>query len=248
MRGELDAARDTCARAQAVAASLTDPQFAVFSGFTCALIEWERGNAAVARAGLEKVIRQVGTGGDTSYRDNAVMMLAQVDMDEEHWSAARARLQQASRGFAAAEERTGEADAEAMLALCEQALGNPSARNQALERARKLRQSITSRQEVYVVDIALTRLSEAPQPDTAAAADKLLALAGDADQRHFMGWALEAKLAAWELLDAHGASAKALRRDIETTARQHGYGRILTLLDRTERRGPPRFTPAPPGT
>ena len=39
MRGELDAARATCARALAEAAQLTDPQFVVFAGFTCALIE-----------------------------------------------------------------------------------------------------------------------------------------------------------------------------------------------------------------
>ena len=166
MRGELDAARATCARAQVQAAPLTDPQFAVFSGFTCALIESDRGNADAARTGFAEVIRRVGTGGDMSYRDNSLMMLAQLDMDDGRWSAARERLQQASRGFAAAEERTGEADAEAMLALCEQALGNAAGRNQALQRARALRQSITSRQEVYVVDIALARLGDPAQSDT----------------------------------------------------------------------------------
>ena len=235
IRGELDAARATCARAQVQAAPLTDPQFAVFSGFTCALIESDRGNAAAARAGFEEVIRRVGKGGDTSYRNNSLMMLAQLDMDDGRWSAARERLQQASRGFAAAEERTGEADAEAMLALCEQALGNTAGRNQALQRARALRQSITSRQEVYVVDIALARMSDPAQSDTTAAADKLLALASDAEHRHFIGWALEAKLAAWELLRVRdAATAGALRAEIEKTAREHGFGRILKLLRRRD--------------
>jgi ATP/maltotriose-dependent transcriptional regulator MalT len=235
MRGELDAARATCARAQVQAAPLTDPQFAVFSGFTCALIESDRGNAAAARAGFEEVIRRVGKGGDTSYRNNSLMMLAQLDMDDGRWSAARERLQQASRGFAAAEERTGEADAEAMLALCEQALGNPAERNQALQRARALRQSITSRQEVYVVDIALARLSDPAQSDTTAATDKLLALASDAEHRHFIGWALEAKLGAWELLRVRdAATADALRAEIEATARERGFGRILKLLRRRD--------------
>jgi eukaryotic-like serine/threonine-protein kinase len=235
MRGELDAARTTCARAQVQAAPLSDPQFAIFSGFTCALIESDRGNADAARAGFAEVIRRVGTGGDMSYRDNSQMMLAQLDMDDGRWSAARERLQQASRGFAAAEERTGEADAEAMLALCEQALGNTAGRNQALERARVLRQSITSRQEVYVVDIALARLSDAAQSDTTVAAKKLTALASDAERRHFIGWALEAKLAAWELLRVRDAgAADALRAEIEKTAREHGFGRIMKLLRRRD--------------
>jgi DNA-binding winged helix-turn-helix (wHTH) protein/tetratricopeptide (TPR) repeat protein len=233
MRGELDAARATCARAQAQAAPLTDPQFAVFSGFTCALIESDRGNADAARAGFAEVIRRVGGGGDMSYRNNSLMMLAQLDMDDGRWSAARERLQQASRGFAAAEERTGEADAEAMLALCEQALGNPAGRNQALKRARLLRQSITSRQEVYVVDIALARLGDPAQSDTSVAANTLLALAGDAERRHFIGWALEAKLTAWELMRVRDAgAADALRAGIENTAREHGFGRIMKLLRR----------------
>ena len=234
MRGELDAARETCSRAMAEAAPLTDSQFAVFAGFTCALIESDRGNAAGARAGFEEVIRRVGSGGDDSYRNNSLMMLAQLDMDEGRWSAARERLQQASRGFAAAEERTGEADAEAMRALCAQALGDAAAQDQALRRARRLRQSITSRQEVYLVDIVLARLGDAARPDPESA-DRLLALAADAERRHWLGWSLEAKLAAWELLRARNADgARALRRDIEDTARRHGFGRILTLLAREE--------------
>jgi ATP/maltotriose-dependent transcriptional regulator MalT len=242
MRGELDAARLTCARAQAEAAPLTDPQFAVFSGFICAQIESDRGNAAVARAGFEEVMRRVGSGGDTTYRDDSLMMLAQLDMDARRWSRARERLQQASRGFAAAEESTGEADADAMLAMCEEALGNAAARDQALQRARTLRQSFTARQEVYVVDIALARLGDPTHVDGTAAADKLLALSADAERRQFLGWALEAKLAAWEVLQARSASAaEPLRSEIERIARKNGFGRILYRLqhdgDRRSRLG-----------
>jgi len=232
MRGELDAARATCARAMAQAAPLSDAQFAVFAGFTCALIESDRGNAAGARAGFEEVIRRVGNGGDDAYRNNSLMMLAQLDMDEGNWQAARGRLEQAQRGFAAGEQRTGEADATALLALCAQALGDRSAQDRALERARTLRQSITSRQEVYFVDIVLARIGDASHPD-AQSSDRLLALAADAERRHWLVWSLEAKLAAWELLHAqHAASAPALRRDIESTARSHGFGRMLKLLAR----------------
>ena len=238
MRGELDAARATCARAQAQAAPLTDPQFAVFSGFTCALIESDRGNAARARAGFEDFIRRVGSAGDMTYTNNAKMMLAQLDMDEGRWSTAGDRLRQAVRGFAAAEERTGEAEAQAILALCAQALGNAAERDQAAGQARKLRQAITSRQEVFEVDIALAQLAAETHKETGAV-EKLLALAADAERRHWLGWSLEAKLAAWEVLHARGANnaaADPLRGTIEKTARQHGFGRILNNLRRLNNR------------
>jgi hypothetical protein len=60
-----------------------------------------------------------------------------------------------------------------------------------------------------------------------------LALARDAGRRHFIGWSLEAKLAAWELVHARGAStARPPHDSIEKSARQHGFGRILDLLAR----------------
>ncbi len=236
MRGNLDEASIYCARANAEAAALSDPQFAVFSGFTCAQVDMDRGKDEAARAALEEVLRRVGGVADTINRDNALLTLAQLDMDEGRCSAARERLRAAARGFAAAEERTGEADAEAMLALCAQALGDSAERDQAAERARTIRQSITSRQEVYVVDIALARLAGATHKDSAAL-EKLLGLAADAERRHWVSWSLEAKLAAWELLhgqDADSASAKALRVEVETSARQHGFGRILNILQRSD--------------
>lgn len=206
--------------------------FAVFAGFTCALIESDRGDAAGARAGFKDVIRRVGNGGDTTYRDNSLMMLAQLDMDEERWSAARERLERASQGFAAAEERTGEANADAMRPLCAQALGDTAARDHAVQRARVLRQSMTSRQEVYLVDIAMARLDDAPHSGQSSA-ERLLVLAADAERRHWTAWALEAKLAAWQLLRArHADRAQALSRDIDETARRDGFGWILRLLQR----------------
>lgn len=231
LRGDLDAARATCAHAFAEATTVSDPQFAVFAGFTCALIESDRGDAAGARAGFNEVIRRVGNGGDTTYRDNSLMMLAQLDMDEGRWSAARERLERASQGFAAAEARTGEANADAMLALCAQALRDTAAQDQAVQRARVLRESMTSRQEVYVVDIAMARLDTLHSGQSSA--ERLLVLAADAERRHWTAWALEAKLAAWQLLRArHAGKAHALYRDIDETARRHGFGRILRLLER----------------
>jgi hypothetical protein len=173
-------------------------------------------------------MRQAASMGNAAYLNNAQMMLAQLDMDEGHWAAGRDKLREASRGFAAAELRTGEADAQALLALCAQALGDTAERDAAVDRARTLRQAMTSRQEVYVVDIALAQIG--PRTD-AVIVEKLLALAADAERRQFVAWALEARLAAWRLLRTQRmGAADALRAEIAQTAQHHGFGRVLRLL------------------
>lgn len=109
-------------------------------------------------------------------------------------------------------------------------LGDTAARDRALRRARALRQSMTSRQEIYVVDIATARLDDASHSGPSSP-ERLLTLAADAERRHWVAWALEAKLAAWQLLRARQADrAQALYRDIDETARRHGFGRIRMLL------------------
>jgi hypothetical protein len=233
LRGNLGEATAYCARALPEAAALSDPQFAMYSGYTCALVHVDRGEIAAARAALKELERRNSGGGDAAYTNSALMTLAQLDMDEARWSAAQEQLRQASHGFEAAEQRTGEAEAQALLALCAHAMGNSAGRDAAADRARKLRQSITSVQEVYGVDIALAQLAGEADND-ASAEEKLLAMAADAERRQWPGWSLEAKLAAWRLMEARGASATALRRDIETTARQHGFGRVLHLLRQSE--------------
>jgi DNA-binding winged helix-turn-helix (wHTH) protein/TolB-like protein/Tfp pilus assembly protein PilF len=235
LRGELDQARVTCEQSNAEAKALSDPQFAVYSGFTCALVAVDRGETVTATAALQAAMRQAVTTGNAIYSNNALMMLAQLDMDETHWAAGRDKLREASRGFAAAELRTGEADAQALLALCAQALGDTAERDAAFDRARTLRQAMTSRQEVYVVDIALAQIGARTD---AANAQKLLTLATDAERRQFVPWALEARLAAWRLLQLRGTGAQdALRGEIEKTARQKGFGRILRLLQQPVRAG-----------
>jgi hypothetical protein len=79
--------------------------------------------------------------------------------------------------------------------------------------------------------ILRSRLDRDAREDTTVATQRLLALAADAEHRRFIGWALEARVAAWQLLhERQAAAARALREDIEKSARQHGFGRILTLL------------------
>jgi len=65
-----------------------------------------------------------------------------------------------------------------------------------------------------------------------AAVAALMEMAADAERRRFLCWSLEAKLAAWQLLQAQGqpARAAALGRELEGQAREHGYGRILHLM------------------
>jgi tetratricopeptide (TPR) repeat protein len=83
MRGNLNEAAAYCTRAIAEAAALSDPQFAVYSGYTCALVRIDRGEDAAARAALRDVERRsTGTGGDRTYGNMALMTLAQLDMDE----------------------------------------------------------------------------------------------------------------------------------------------------------------------
>jgi hypothetical protein len=228
LRGELDQARSTCEQSNAEARALSDPQFAVYSGFTCALVAVDRGETVAATTALQAVMRQAAGMGNVMYQSNARMMLAQLDMDEMHWAAGRDKLREASRDFAAAELRTGEADAQALLALCAQALGDKIERDAAVDRARTLRQAMTSMQEVYAVDIALAQIGVQKDSGTV---EKLLALAADAERRRFIAWALEARVAAWRLSHTQGVAASdALRGEIEKTARHHGFHRILKLL------------------
>ena len=239
MRGDLTAARATCVRATAEATALSDPQFIVYSGFTCALVDLDRGDAVAARAALERVIDLEHAGGSDLYANNARMTLAQLDMDAARWSDARAELRVAAGGFAGEESETGEADAQALLALCDQQTGNREERDQARQRAQQLRQAITSRQEIYVVDIALAQLPATPRGNPAAV-EQLLALAADAERRQWISWSLEARLAAWEVLHARGSSgALALQRDLESSARKYGFGRIVNRLHRYDHLGEP---------
>jgi tetratricopeptide (TPR) repeat protein len=233
VRGELDEAQKSCARAQAEAVLLSDPQFAIYSDFTCATVALDRGEPDVARLLLEKVERLTMSSGNAIYGGNTQLLFGQIDFDAAQWTQAQERIRRAEKAFAAAEARTGEADAEALLALCAQALNDPAERDRAAARARELRKAITSKQEVYVVEIALARLASGDQQRNDAIA-KLRELANDAERRHWIIWSLEAKLAEWQILKAQGndAAASRTRADLETKARALGFNRILTLLNK----------------
>jgi Holliday junction resolvase len=158
-----------------------------------------------------------------------------MNFDAAQWAVAQEPLRRAAKAFDVAEARTGEADAEALLALCAQGLKDPIERDRAAAKARDLRAAITSKQEVYLVDIALARLASGGQ-QRSEAITKLRELASDAQSRHWIGWSLEAKLAEWQILKSDGneAAASRVRADLEAAARARGFNRIVTLLNNAQ--------------
>jgi DNA-binding winged helix-turn-helix (wHTH) protein/tetratricopeptide (TPR) repeat protein len=231
LRGQLDEAHDECTRAQREAAALSDPQFMTYSAFICAQVAVERGENDTARALLEVSGRLSEQRDEGVYAGNTQLLLGQLDLDASKPLQARAHLDAASARFAGTNAETGEADAQALLALCAQALGDAAARDRAAARAATLRAAITARQEIYIVDIALAQLAEGPIHRGEAIA-RLAEIATDAERRHWLTWAMEAKLAQWRLLRLQGdaAGAAALTGELQATAREHGYRRILALM------------------
>jgi DNA-binding winged helix-turn-helix (wHTH) protein/tetratricopeptide (TPR) repeat protein len=232
LRGDLAAAQAACNRASEVVKNVGDPQFRLVAFFTCAEIALDRGDVAGAERGLAETMTLAQATADPITMANVEITLAQIDMGRERWADARPRLERAAEGYAKAEGNTGTADAVALLAVCADELGDAKARDAAIARATELRRGITEHQEVFVVDVALAML-RARNGDKAAIGD-LRALAKDAEARHWVGWSLESRLAAYEVLAArHDPAAAPLRAEISSAAREPGYGWVLTRLGDT---------------
>jgi tetratricopeptide (TPR) repeat protein len=234
MRGQLDEAQATCVKAQAEANVLSDPQFRIYSDFTCASVAIDLGEPDTARLLLENLGRLSKSSGNIVYEANAEFLIGQIELDAGHYAKAQEHLRQARESYKVAEAHTGEANSEALLALCAQMLKQPAERERAAAHARNLRISISSRQEIYVVDIALARLAGPDQ--RTAMIDGLRKLAGDAERRHWIGWSLESQLAEWQILKDQGDKAEAseARANLEKTARIRGFKRILSLLNSSQ--------------
>ena len=231
IRGQLSEAQEQCARALSEAKALSDPQFLIYSEFTCAQLAMDRGEIAAARVLLEDTERDSAKSTWPVYEGNAQMLLGQLALEASRPNEAAGRLQKAIKIFAASEANTGEADAQSLLAVCGAALRDAPLRDRARARAAQLRLAITSRLEVYPVDIELAQLAAGPERPAAIA--RLRDIAADAERRHWSSWSLEARLAAWRLMtldtdaDADGA---AFGRALEEQARQLGFGRVLALM------------------
>ena len=229
LRGDLDAAQAACKRATEVVARVGDPQFRLVSLFTCSEIALDRGDVAAAERALDQTMSVATSSGDLIMAGNVETTRAEIDMGQGRWADARPRLERAAGSFAKVEANTGEADARALLAVCTDALGDATARDAAVARATALRRGITEHQEVFAVDVALAWL-RARAGDKAAIGD-LAALAKDAQARHWLGWSLESRLAAYQVLAAkHDPAAAALHAEIASSARAHGFGWVLARL------------------
>jgi hypothetical protein len=210
---------------------LTDPQFGIYSGFVCAEVKFDAGQPAEAEPMLLDVIKRSKAADNQIYFANAQMTLVQIDLESSGCAHTRAALQSALESFAAGDRKTGEAEALALQALCDQATGDIAGRDKSIARARALRTGINSRQEVYFVDITSARIGFATDAHSDAIA-RLNAMAADATERHWLVWALEAKLAAWQLAQKAGEKELAgkMRQELERSAREHGMGRILARI------------------
>ena len=231
LRGEVSVARKACAQAQREASQLTDPQFFIYATSTCALVEIDGGAPTRAAEMLHQVQARASGSDGGLYRANADLVLAQVEMEDGHCPQATERLNNAMGSFKVAALTSGEANIEAILALCQQQAGNARQRDAHLARAVQLRRSITSRQEVYFVDIVAAQFG-ASGVATQDPLTQLMALAADAERRHWVTWSLEAKLAAWQFAKAHGDKTTAARlgTELQTSAAAHGMGRILAIM------------------
>ena len=230
LRGELGYADAACRRANGIVSRLSDPQFAIVVAFTCAEVAMDHGDIAAARSGFADAGATAKKSGDALYAANVELVLGQIDLGLRDCKSASLHLENAVHGFAESEATAGEADADALLALCQESLGDAALRDRAANRARELRTRITERQEVFAVDISLAILRARGGGASEAVSD-LRALAADAEHRHWLAWSLEADLAAVEALQLrHDPAAATLRAELVSTAREHGFGWVLTRL------------------
>jgi len=154
--------------------------------------------------------------------------LARIEIAREAWDKAAALLVDATERLRTREDVSGESTAQAFAALVYSAQGKLAERDQAAGRARELRARITTRQNAFPIDIALAQLSNA---DTHSQVSGLLALAAEAEERQWLAQSLEAKYAAWQILDRnHDAAAPRLREQILTVADEHGFGWLQARL------------------
>jgi DNA-binding winged helix-turn-helix (wHTH) protein/Tfp pilus assembly protein PilF len=234
MRGELDRARDACAQAVSAATTLHDHAQSASAGFECAQIALDRGEVDAAAASLRAIARDAVAARDSFDAANAQLVLGQIAMGDRDWAHARDLLQQSLRGWTASDEPAGQAVSEALLALCDVALGDVAASDRAAARARELRSRTNQRGEVLLLDIALAEL-QGETGDRHAAMTALQSLADDAGKRQWQGMELETRLAALRLLErgADSAATRTAYDALAADARSRGFGWVLQRMTRT---------------
>lgn len=231
MRGELDRARDTCAQAVSAAATLHGSAPSPGVDFECAQIALDRGEVDAATASLRKIAQDAIAAHDGFDAANAQLVLGQIAMGQRDWAQARGLLQQSLQGWTASDESAGQAVSEALLALCDAALGDVAASDRAAAHARELRSRTNQRGEVLLLDIALTEL-QGETGDRHAAVTALQALADDAGKRQWLGMEFETRLAILRLQErgADPAGTKVTYDALAASARNRGFGWVLRRM------------------
>ncbi|MBN8737525.1 MAG: winged helix-turn-helix domain-containing protein [Xanthomonadales bacterium] len=225
VRGDLQAARAACAQAQETEQALDASSRTQAVAFECAEVALDRGDVDAAASSFMKIESLAAAARDDFTAANAQLVLGQIAMGRRQWRDARGVLQKSLSGWIAQQEKTGEATAQGLLALCDAELGDTAARGTAHARARELRAGINQRQEAFTLDVALAELAGTDDsPDQALAS--LRSLTDEADRRHWIGYAFEARLAQVRLLErgGHDVIAKTTRDALNTDARKAGFG------------------------
>ncbi len=232
VRGDLLQAQETCEKSETEAAALNDHGGAALTAaFECGQVALDRGDVDAAVARFGSALTAARRLSDPAVQVNSEMALAQIDMAHQQWQVARARLMDAFEVSRHAGLSTGEADAEASLALCEQALGDAAAREKAAANTRELLKGISERGETFEVRIALAELDGLTGNRDAALAS-LRELAADAQERQWVEWSLDARLSAVNVLGkADDSAAAKMRGELETDARKYGFGWVVMRLE-----------------
>ena len=230
MRGDLDGARDACTQARAVAQTANDSGlFGV--DVICAQVALDRGEVDQAVASLSTVARTAVAAKDSFDVANAQLVLGQIALGRHDWVVARDFLKQSLHGWADSQQPSGQAVSLGLLAISYDAVGNTVERDRAVAQARELRSRVNSREEVFPLDISLAEL-QGRTGDGTAAIITLNALAKDASNRHWVGMALEANLAALRLQrrDGNPAAGKDARDALTANASKHGFRWVLQRM------------------
>ncbi|HEY2178227.1 MAG TPA: winged helix-turn-helix domain-containing protein [Caulobacteraceae bacterium] len=223
-RGALGEAARTCAQAQKAYTGPPNAPGRAPVDFECAQIALDLGNVAAARSGLARARAEAAAHGDVMSLANVDMTNGQIEMGLGHWPAAYTLIGAADRELAHSDMVAGQATTASLLALCDAALGRAADRDRLTARARQLRSRANQRQEVIQTDIDLAQL-RGLAGDRAGAVATLRRLADDAARRRWLGWSLEARLAAARL-SANPADRAALL----ATARKAGYGWVVSRV------------------
>ena len=231
VRGDLDQAKTSCEQMEREALTLNDHGVATLGAiFECGEVALDRGDVDEAVTKFQSSLESAKQLGDPMSEANSDMMLAVILMGQQQPEPAREHLQRSAAVFKNAELVTGEATADALLAEIDETLSDAGGRDAARARAAELLKGITERGVTTDVRIALAKLDGLNGKRESALAT-LHEIAADAEQRHWLETALNAKLAAVQLLDSPPAQVEQpLHKELEEEAQAHGFKWILTQL------------------